>query len=458
MACLLRGETCPMKFKYNGEIFFIILKHKFMQRVGKIICCSLLILFMSNILLAQKIEFPEGFYINQKGQKIVGFFDLEGFRDNIITIRTSQDEKIGQPLVVDDVEKIVLEKGNKDSTVFLTQKLSYKGEEETIFLEYLLRGGINFLRGFSKNEREVFYISSTALPTLRRINKSNPKAFLFTYFQKCEDAKWQIKEVYYDKTSLEQALFVFARCLKTKTNKVVRLKDVKYDFKRQFSIGAKVIGGYLLPKSADYFGTKFKSNSATKGIGFNLQLSITNRISLSTEFNFEANSMTVKDSVNLWLSGGYGSKYLFQSQPIITYKKFEYIPLELKYAFPKEIRKYKPVVSLGFILNKIIEPEMTGQFGAYSEAVLNPYLPPHFTTVPPIPSSGRFLEDRNGFGVFTSMSLQRAVNKVLSYGFGFKYTLSKENIGLSVWTSENTNYFPLAHRLDLFGHLLFTIK
>ena len=199
-----------------------------MQRVGKIICCSLLILFMSNILLAQKIEFPEGFYVNQKGQKIVGFFDLEGFRDNIITIRTSQDEKIGQPLVVDDVEKIVLEKGNKDSTVFLTQKLTYKGEEETIYLECLLRGGINFLRGFSKNEREVFYISSTALPTLRRINKSK--------------------------------------------------------------------------------------------------------------------------------------------------------------------------------------------------------------------------------------SLQRAVNKVLSYGFGFKYTLSKENIGLSVWTSENTNYFPLAHRLDLFGHLLFTIK
>lgn len=423
---------------------------------------TLFILFVGKT-IAQKADLPKGFYINQKGEKIEGYFDLELFRENRIKIKESQDAPSSKNLAIEDIVKIVLIKEEKDSSVILTQNLIYKEQKETIYIEYLLRGTINLLRGFSKNENEIFYISSKDLPQIRRINKANPKAYLFTYFQKCDDVKRSIKQVYYDKSSLEQTIIFFANCLNTSANKVERLKNVKYDFSRHLSFGLKVLGGYVKPQMVDYFGAEFKPSSVSTGMGVNLQLNITNRLSLAIEFNYDKNNFKASDSMRIWLPGRYDSRFLFTNFLRVNYTKIEFIPLELKYSFPKELRGFQQVISVGFIMNKIINPQLSGKFGEYSDYVLNTAFPPRFaldeSPLPPI-QSDELVGKNTGFGFFSTVAVQKHLNNHISLGLGAKYTISKENMRINnngKTPYDNSVFFPRIQRFDLYAHLLFTL-
>lgn len=434
-----------------------------MQNIRKLVFCLTFFTLFFGRAIAQKVDLPKGYYVNQKGEKVEGYFDLELFRENIINIKESQDAANSKKLLVEDVEKIVLIKNEKDSSVIMTQNLIYKEQKETIYIEYLLRGAINLFRGFSKNENEIFYISSNDLPQIRRINKANPKTYLFTYFQKCDDVKRTIKHVYYDKASLEQTVILFANCLNTNSNKIERLKDVKYDFSRHLSFGLKVLGGYVKPQMVDYFGAEFKPSSVSTGIGASMQLNITNRLSLATEFNYDKNSFKASDSMRLWLTGRYDSRFLFTNFLRVNYTKIEYIPVELKYSFPKEFRGLQQVISVGFIINKIINPQLSGKFGEYSDYVLNTAFPPRFALdEPPSPplQSDELVGKNAGFGFFATAAVQKHLNNHVSLGLGAKYTIAKENMRINnngKTPYDNSVFFPRVQRFDLYAHLLFTL-
>ena len=435
-----------------------------MQNITRIVICFTLFNLISSALNAQTIVFPRGYYINQKGKKTTGFFDMELFQENKITLKNSQDDA-GQVLEIEDVVKIVLEKAAKDSTLIFVEKLSFNGQEEKVYIEYILRGGVNLLHGYSKNEKEIFFITSTALPTLRRINKSDPKTFFFTYFPKCADLKSQISEIYYDRGSLEQAILLFAKCSKAKISKVGRPKPiefVKYEFERHFSVGVKALSGYWHAKTNNYYDAQFKAITP-HGFGANVQLSVTNRFSISAELNYTSNTLSVSDSIRLWLQGAYESRFYYTSFPKITYNRLEIVPIELKYVFSKLNRKIQPVVSSGLIFNKITNPKLEGgQFGKYKAFMLNPAFPPRFTVDnPPVPAVlGDLIGDAGGFGIFVTAAAQWQVNKSVAFGLGLKYTLSRERmyLGNTNGILTDDNFFSNIQRLDAFAHLLFTIK
>ncbi len=435
-----------------------------MRSIRRLIVCLTFFNFFLVKLNAQKIELPNGYYINQKGKKVTGFFDMELFRLNIIKIKETQIDVKSQTIVIDDVKKIVLENGKNDSTVILTEKLTYKGQEEIIYIDNLLRGDINLFRGFSKNENELFFISSKELPVIRRINGSDPKAFLFTYFPKCEDVKQKIKGVYYDKTSLERAISLFAECSKSKFNRVERIKYVGFDFKKYFSVGIKGIGSIARPKILNnYYEGKYISNSIAPGFGISFQLNVTNRLSISTEFNSTINnSMKSADSLGRWINGEWESKFLFKAVPILSYRKIEYVPFEVKYQLLKNVQKFESIVSLGFILNKIVSPKMEGEFSNYSRYELSPTYPAAFGLKnPPKRPSLDKLDGYGDIGFFVTAAIQKPLSKLITLGLGLKYTYSKENIKLyrtDSFEPYHVDFLNTVHRYDLFTHLLFTFR
>ena len=97
-----------------------------MQHISKFLAPLIALLLVSSVGTAQNIQLTKGYYINLKGEKTAGFFDLEYLRDNQVKIWSSQTDSKGKTLDIADVEKVVLERENNDSLVLLTQTVTFR--------------------------------------------------------------------------------------------------------------------------------------------------------------------------------------------------------------------------------------------------------------------------------------------------------------------------------------------
>lgn len=279
----------------------------------------------------------KGYYIDTKKNPIKGYFDLEFLNNNVVRFRGLENNSSSELLPIENVERIVLEKENGDSSVILTQKIYEKGKEAKIYLEYLQKGQINLLRGYAQSEEQSFFISTDELPELRKINRADPKLFLFTYFPNCEEAKRRISDVYYNRWSIEFALRQFALCTHKKMEDEYRV-STKVLRKKPISLGVSTAGGIFKP----YFGTGYYSNapfklmSQTFAGGINAQMRVFQNYSIGIAYNFIKSTIQTTDGTSL-------AKNLTN----IQYNRHEFIPLEIKYHIEREKSSWSYTVSMG---------------------------------------------------------------------------------------------------------------
>lgn len=416
----------------------------------------LLFSFCKETQAQQLNNLPKGYYINSKGEKIKGFFDLEFVRQNNIKFSEVDKTLSSKKLPIENVEKVVLEKENGDSIVILTQNLVFNGVKERIYIQSLLKGEVNLYQGFSAKENEIFFINSTNLPGIRRINKSDPKSFLSVYFKDCDKEKWRIENVYYNATSLTTMIRQLSNCFSTDNQTLVSGSTVSYEFKKAFSVGVNANAGIFNPSfSSDYVDKIFKANSFSGGYGLNLECSLSNRISFSIGFNTSYNRITTTDSIEQWKRGVSNyTRFSFKALQTIKYQKTEFTPIEFKYRLLRQNQKFVPIFSLGLSYNKLSHTTLEGEFSkTYSTYVL-PYPGTPAGDPPAAPSVDKLIGKR-GYSCFATAALQKNINKDFTLRAGVKYSYSKESIYKTDGISEGL-YFDKVHHFDGFGQLLYT--
>ena len=435
-----------------------------MQHISKFLAPLIAFLLVSSVLTAQNIQLTKGYYLNLKGEKTEGFFDLEYLRDNQVRIWSSKTDSKGKTLDIANVEKVVLERENNDSLILLTQTVTFREQPEKIYLEYLLRGDVNLLLGVSKLEKDIFFIYSTDLPKVRRINGVHPKTFLFAYFPKCDEVKKTMtKEIPYDRRYLEQAITQLANCGNPSSNipefsKTKSVEDATFGFKRYISLGVTGTGGFAFPSMDKFEGTTFTGKSILTGFGFNVQVNLTNRLSYAVGFHSGFVQIVGKDILSKTISPDANTTFAFKGYPTISYKKAEFIPVELKYRFIRSGQKIEPVASFGAVISKTILPLYDYGKVSYERSVINAGQPS--TSTPPNLPILRSLRGNKGFGAFVTLGLQKQLNEHFAFSLGGKYSYSNDIIVVPpVYAKEREReLFNGMHRFDIYAHLLFTLK
>ena len=425
------------------------------------------LLLVSSVGTAQNIQLTKGYYINLKGEKTEGFFDVERLRDNHVKIWASKTDSKGKILDIANVEKVVLERSETDTIVLLTQTVTFQEQPEKIYLEYLLRGDVNLLRGVSKMEKDIFFIYSTNLPKIRRINGVHPKTFLFAYFPKCEEVKKAMKkEIMYDREELEQAIIQLSNCAnpylfenrRTEAAKIKSLKDASSGFKKYVSFGITTSAGFMKVSMDKLDGTTYRTKSLSPSIGINFQVHLTNRLSLSAGISYSVLALLPKDSVYALIPVNPYTAYEFKAYPTLSYNKIDYIPFEIKYRFIRNNRKIEPIVSFGGMVNQTKRPVLKDDNIVPRRVYITSNLPPDwYSNTPP---ALRNLANEVGLGAFATVGAQMAISKSLIFSLGAKYTFSKDVIVVPPTFIGETRreLFNNVQRFDIYAHLLFTLK
>lgn len=436
-----------------------------MQHIRRIIASLTFFLLFSSVLSAQNIQLTKGYYINQKGEKIIGFFDTEYLRDNNLKFWTSETDNKAKSLDIADVEKVVFQRENRDTLVLLTQTVTFQEKSQKIYLEYFLKGDVNLLGGVSQLEKDIFFIYSTKLPKIRRINGVNPKTFLFAYFPKCEKLKKTIREIYYERSSLEKAIRQLANCdniqlQSMESPKIKSVKDASYGLKRYISLGITGTGGYAFASMDPLDKLTFKAKSVSTGFGASLQVNLTNRLSLAVGVHYSTLTFSPSDSISGFTQTNAYTGYSFRAYPVLNYKKKEYIPIEIKYRFIRKNQKIEPIVSLGFMISQTINPQFIDDNKEVTKVLITQGLPPSWYSNEPPNLALRTLYGNKGFGAFATLGFKRQITDFFAVNCGAKYTLSNDIIvvppsGLEIRKRE---LFNNVQRFDIYTHLLFTIK
>jgi hypothetical protein len=384
--------------------------------------------------MAQKVYLAKGYYLTKSRDSINGYFDLN---DNQVRFNKRASSAEMLVLMPSNVSKIYCQSGQQTIEVLPYTFIAQRDTEE-IFIFSLIYGKINLYRGKSKNLDEHFFISCEDRPEIRRINKYDPKAFLFAYFDKCDKLGSQ-KEVVYTQPSLLAAIKSLKACKYAENEGVVKIN--KLDTK--FSMGINV--GLLADKSSStgWFEGNYKI-APIFSLGMSLKLNLGNRFSIGTGLNF---------SQRHWVSDGAFIKESFerskQDPTVINFKdnvelkcKTIELPVEVSWRLYRSHRKYMPIISVGsslfFYNNLRIIQDFTGNY--YQ---IYPY-----SQFPPIQvrnpkSSSAFVKNDYQLSPFISFSILKSMSKHSFLRLGIK----------SVWNSHainSTGEYSISARISYF--------
>jgi hypothetical protein len=405
-----------------------------MKNSFKIILCFAFFTCFVESGMAQKVYLAKGYYLTKSGDSINGYFDLN---DNQVRFSKQSSSVDMQVLTPFNISKIYCQSGEQTIEVLPFTVVAQRDTEE-IFIFSAIYGKINLYRGKDKKNDELFLISCEDRPEIRRINKYDPKAFLFVYFDKCDKLGSQ-KEVAYTLPSLLAAIKSLKACKYAENEGVVKIN--KLDTK--FSMGINV--GLLTDKSSStgWFEGNYKiAPMFLWGIAFKLNLG--NRFSIGTGLNF---------SQRHWVSDGAFMKESFergrQDPTVINFKdnvelkcKTIELPVEVSWRLYRSHRKYMPIISVGsslfFYNNLRIIQDFTGNY--YQ---IYPY-----SQFPPIDvrnpkSSNAFVKNDYQLSPFISLSILKSIGKHSFLRVGIK----------SVWNSNATNStgeYSISDRISYF--------
>lgn len=359
--------------------------------------CMLLcvICFSVQTASAQKITFLKGYYKTTTGDSLRGYFDLDYLNNNRVRFSTTDVPRDMSTLDITQVAKIVCENG----LTILTQPITSQGKDERIYISTIVTGKINLYRGFANNADEIFFISSDAIPSLKRINKGDPKAFLSVYFNKCDEIKRM--DIQYNLSSLRAAINNIADCYKPFKRNMAET-DTRYK-SAKVSVGINVFGFNDKPKVTGFMKMNAKSFTPI-GLGLAVRFKMTNSLSFGTGVNMWTNHIVAADSVTK-----RGFMRFYKALPTLSYQVFE-IPIAINYLFRKVNGSFIPVITAGASFIKTKKIELSGDFEYNPTDPFDSFNTKYFEKLPTF-----------DYGVFVGVSILKTFKSSAFMEFGIKY-------------------------------------
>jgi Outer membrane protein beta-barrel domain len=290
------------------------------------VCC--LVLFTKTLFSQNNLS--EGYYVGFKKDTVHGFFNFDDLFFNKIVFYETNTSRTPKLLLPDNIQQIE----TLDKISIRTCINTYKDKTESIFVSKFADGDVALYRGKSRNldEDELYFISSVKLPEIRKITKTNPKAFLNTYFKGCELNNFA--SVRYTQNSILLAVIKITKCAYP-DKEIVKKTDESYPIKVVFGVKS---GIFLNFAKTEYLldNRPIKSN-VQPVLGLIALIDMSNSTKIYTGINYFKRQLVASDS------------YL----PIFKFStKFLEIPLAVHYDFNQNKPIYIPKIIIG--MSKLI--------------------------------------------------------------------------------------------------------
>ena len=300
---------------------------------------SFLAIFSLTTLSAQ-INLSEGYYVGLKKDTVYGFFDFDGLAMHKVFFYTSKKASTSRKLTPDDVRQI--ETTDKSIWTFV---YSFKEQKQALFISKYVDGNISLYKSTSMNpeESDVFFISTSNMPLIRKINAINPKVFLNTYFKNCElGASFSVK---YAENSLLTAMAEISKCaypnVESTKNTAKKPKfTLNVGFQTAFFMNKSKIKGWLNDQP---LRTNFDPL-----LGTVLKFNFSNSFKFHTGVNYFRRHLKGVDSTQVYTSYSVISGWVYRTdRPLEIVTDFIEIPIALHYEFNKKNPVYIPQLILG---------------------------------------------------------------------------------------------------------------
>jgi hypothetical protein len=302
--------------------------------------CSKLILALFCVTFLHKLNaqnnLSEGYYVGFKKDTVRGFFNFDDLANNKASFFSNKTGSVSRTLTPNDVQKIeTLDKISISTFIY-----AYKDQREPLFIKKYAEGNITLYKGYSLNpdEEEVFFISSTKMPLIRKISAINPKIFLNTYFKGCElGSNFSVK---YTDNSLLAAITEINKCAYPGKEVVKNIGKVN---KLNVSMGVKV-GGFLNDsKLVGWLGGQPNLRQTVKPIvGLIVAFKISNSMSIYTGLNYFQREMVDPNPFKFDFA-----RHCYKAPSLSLSANFLEIPFALHYELNKKNRSLIPKFHLG---------------------------------------------------------------------------------------------------------------
>lgn len=346
-------------------------------------------LFLLNTLNAQNMHLSKGYYISVNKDSVNGYFYLN---ENDIKFNKENSTVSMQTLNPSNVQKIEYENGNSDVKI-LSYQLVNKKDTQNLFIRSIVDGRINLFRGFTNDVGEVFFISCQDNPVIRRINKTDPKAFLSVYFGECSKINGEIR---YDFSSLLYAINKYEKCKYGSNTLVVNT------LKKQISlsVGVNLNGWSDDPEVTEWFGGKYKK-TFIMGKGLTLNLNLGSRISFGTGISFYHKTLATSENITRITYVSSDSR-IWPGEPAYTIRfnspiEMGYdvvsVPLEISYKFYRASKRFIPSFSIGssllFYTNMQLNKDFTKDYTYEKRTTSKPLGIEYVTSTGELTSDGK---------------------------------------------------------------------
>jgi hypothetical protein len=373
--------------------------------------CSKLILALFCVTFLHDLNaqnnLSEGYYVGFQKDTVRGFFNLENLANNKVLFYATKTAKASQKLTPETIQKIeTLDKISISTFIY-----TYKDQREPLFLEKYAAGNVSLYKAHSLNpdEKEVFFISSTKMPLIRKISAINPKMFLNTYFKGCELSS--SFGVAYTANSLLAAVTEIGKC--AYPDKEI-IKDMGKVNTLRVKVGVKSAVSLSYSKVKAWFGDRETDTKISPLFGGIVAFGISNNFEIYTGLNyFERHVTSARPVEIILLSSNYPKiKYDYYNAPALKLStRVLEIPMALHYEFSNRKPAYVPKVLAGASILLISNPKFD----------IRPVAP-----APPYPI--KLYETNTNFSFFVGLGVKKALANKAAVELNLKYAYESEDV------------------------------
>jgi hypothetical protein len=321
------------------------------------LCFTVLCAVLCLTTLSAQNDLLEGYYVSLNKDTVRGFFNLDGLDFNKVLYyanKTTHENKKLTPETIQYIETV-----NKVSirTFFYT----YSDKKEPLFIRKYADGNVVLYEGHTSNinEKKVYLISSSKMPLIRKISKTDPKQFLNTYFKGCElGAHFTVD---YSENSLLAAVTEISKCAYPEVEIV---KNIGKQNKVHLEIGFQTAICVNNTTVKSWLNNQPIKTSVNPLFGIVVGFDVAHSFKLYTGINYFKRELTGKDSIRrlAFTNLGWVNRV---DKPFNVATEFLEIPIAVHCEFNKKNPTYIPKFILGV---GIMTPLRTTKYQEYFDA------------------------------------------------------------------------------------------
>jgi hypothetical protein len=354
--------------------------------------------------LTAQSNLSEGYYVGFQKDTVRGFFNLENLANNKIVFYATKTAKASQKLTPETVQKIeTLDKISISTFIY-----TYKDQREPLFLEKYAAGNVSLYKAHSLNpdEKEVFFISSTKMPLIRKISAINPKMFLNTYFKGCELGN--NFGVAYTANSLLAAVTEIGKC--AYSDKEI-IKDMGKVNTLRVKVGVKSAVSLSYSKVKAWFGDRETDTKISPLFGGIVAFGISNNFEIYTGLNYFERHVTSARPIEIIIFSSKSTFDYYNAPALKLSTRVLEIPMALHYEFSNRKLAYVPKVLAGASVLLISNPKFD----------IRPVAP-----APPYPI--KLYETNTNFSFFVGLGVKKALANKAAVELNLKYAYESEDV------------------------------